>query len=41
MINTFINADIEETQEQNDMTMNRLNIDFKHNSEYKKLKMKI
>ncbi len=23
------------------MIMNRLNIDFKHNSEYKKLKMKI
>ncbi len=41
VINTFINADIEETQEQNDMTMNRLNIDFKHNSEYKKLKMRV
>ncbi len=41
MINTFIDADIEETQEQNNMTMNRLNIDLKHDSEYKKLKMRI
>ncbi len=41
MINAFIDADIEETQEQNDMIMNRLNIDFKHDSEYKKLKMKV
>jgi len=41
VINAFIDADIEETQEQNDMTMNRLNIDLKHNSEYKKLKMRI
>ena len=41
MINAFINADIEETQEQNDMTMNRLNTDLKHNLEYKKLKMRI
>jgi len=37
--NTFIDADIEEAQEQDDMAMNRLNIDLKHNSEYKKLKM--
>ncbi len=41
MINAFIDADIEEAQEQNDMIMNRLNIDFKHNSEYKKFKMRI
>ncbi len=41
VINTFIDADIEEAQEQNDMTMNRLNTDLKHNSEYKKLKMRI
>ncbi len=41
MINAFIDTDIEEAQEQNDMTMNRLNIDFKHNSKYKKLKMKV
>ena len=41
MINTFTDTDIEETQEQNDMTMNRLNTDLKHNSEYKKLKMRI
>jgi len=41
VINAFINTDIEETQEQNDMTMNRLNIDLKYNSEYKKLKMRI
>ncbi len=41
MINAFINADIEETQEQNDMIMNRLNIDLKHNLEYKKFKMRI
>ncbi len=41
MINTFIDADIEEAQEQNDMIMNRLNIDLKYNSEYKKLKMRI
>ncbi len=41
MINAFINADIEEAQEQNDMIINRLNIDFKYNLEYKKLKMKI
>jgi len=41
VINAFIDADIEEAQEQNDMTMNRLNIDFKHNSKYKKLKMKV
>ena len=41
MINAFIDADIEETQEQNDMTMNRLNIVFKHNLEYKKLKMRV
>jgi len=41
VINIFTDADIEETQEQNDMIMNRLNIDFKHDSEYKKLKMKV
>jgi len=41
VINAFIDADIEEAQEQNDMIMNRLNIDLKYNSEYKKLKMKI
>jgi len=41
VINTFTDADIEETQEQNDMAMNRLNTDLKHNSEYKKLKMRI
>jgi len=41
VINTFIDADIEEAQEQDDMTMNRLNTDLKHNSEYKKLKMRI
>jgi len=41
VINIFIDADIEETQEQNDITMNRLNIDFKYNSKYKKLKMRI
>jgi len=41
VINTFIDADIEEAQEQNDMIMNRLNIDLKYNSEYKKLKMRI
>ena len=41
MINAFIDTDIEKAQEQNDMTMNKLNIDFKHNLEYKKLKMKI
>ena len=41
MINAFIDADIKETQEQNDITMNRLNIDLKHDLEYKKLKMKI
>jgi len=41
VINIFTDADIEETQEQNDIIMNRLNIDFKHDSEYKKLKMKV
>jgi len=41
VINTFIDADIEEIQEQNNMIMNRLNTDLKHNSEYKKLKMRI
>ncbi len=41
MINAFIDADIEEAQEQNDMTMNRLNIDLKYDLEYKKLKMRI
>jgi len=41
VINAFTDADIEETQEQNDMTMNRLNIDFKYDSEYKKFKMRI
>ena len=41
MINAFINTDIEEIQEQNDMTMNRLNINFKHNLKYKKLKMRV
>jgi len=41
VINAFINADIKEAQEQNDMIMNRLNIDFKHNLEYKKIKMRI
>ncbi len=41
MINAFTDADIEEAQEQNDITMNRLNIDFKHDSEYKKFKMRI
>ncbi len=41
MINAFIDADIEETQEQNNMTMNKLNIDLKCNLEYKKLKMRI
>ncbi len=41
MINAFIDADIEETQEQNDMIMNRLNIDLKYDSEYKKFKMRI
>jgi len=41
VINAFIDTDIEEAQEQNDMTMNRLNIDFKHNLEYKKLKMRV
>ncbi len=41
MINAFIDADIEETQEQNNMTMNKLNIDLKYNLEYKKLKMRI
>ncbi len=41
MINAFIDTDIKETQEQNDMTMNRLNVDLKYNSEYKKFKMKI
>jgi len=41
VINTFIDADIEETQEQNDMIMNRLNIDLKYDSEYKKLKIRI
>jgi len=41
VINAFIDADIEETQEQNDMIMNRLNIDLKYDSEYKKFKMRI
>jgi len=41
VINAFTDADIKEAQEQNDMTMNRLNIDLKHNSEYKKLKMRV
>jgi len=41
VINAFIDTDIKETQEQNDMTMNRLNVDLKYNSEYKKFKMKI
>jgi len=41
VINAFINTDIEEIQEQNNMTMNRLNADLKHDLEYKKLKMKI
>jgi len=41
VINAFIDADIEETQEQNNMTMNKLNIDLKYNLEYKKLKMRI
>ena len=41
MINAFINADIEETYEQNNMIMNRLNIDIKYYLEYKKFKMKI
>ncbi len=41
MINAFIDTDIKETQEQNDMTMNRLNVDLKYNLEYKKFKMKI
>jgi len=41
VINTFTDADIEETQEQNDMIMNRLNIDLKYDSEYKKLKIRI
>jgi len=41
VINAFIDTDIEEAQEQNDMIMNKLNIDLKHNSEYKKLKMRI
>ena len=41
MINAFTDADIEEAQEQNDMTMNRLNIDLKYDSEYKKLKMRV
>jgi len=41
VINAFTDADIEETQEQNDMTMNRLNIDFKYDLEYKKFKMRI
>jgi len=41
VINAFIDADIEEAQEQNDMTMNRLNIDLKYDLEYKKLKMRI
>jgi len=41
MINAFIDADIEETQEQNDMTMNKLNIDLKHDLEYKKFKIEI
>jgi len=39
--NTFTDTDIEEAQEQNDMAMNRLNTDLKHNSEYKKLKMEV
>jgi len=41
VINAFIDTDIKETQEQNDMTMNRLNVDLKYNLEYKKFKMKI
>jgi len=41
VINAFTDADIEEAQEQNDMTMNRLNIDLKYDSEYKKLKMRV
>jgi len=41
VINAFTDADIEEAQEQNDITMNKLNIDLKHNSEYKKFKMRI
>jgi len=41
VINAFIDTDIEEAQEQNDMIMNRLNIDFKHNLEYKKLKIRV
>ncbi len=41
MINAFTDTDIEEAQEQNDMIMNKLNIDLKHNLEYKKLKMRI
>jgi len=41
VINAFTDIDIEEAQEQNDIIMNRLNIDFKYNSEYKKLKMRI
>ncbi len=39
MINAFTDTDIEEAQEQDDIAMNRLNTDLKHNSEYKKLKM--
>jgi len=41
VINIFIDTDIEEAQEQNNIIMNRLNIDLKHNLEYKKLKMRI
>jgi len=41
VINAFTDADIEEAQEQNDMTMNRLNIDLKYDLKYKKLKMRI
>jgi len=41
VINAFTDTDIEETQEQNNIIINRLNIDLKYNSEYKKLKMKV
>jgi len=41
VINAFTDTDIEEAQEQNDMTMNRLNIDLKYDLKYKKLKMRI